>query len=100
MALKKASEYTLKKDDKAIGALLGIFNTLTEKADTRNWQTLPHSIYYARVPLPMGQTTVKLNLRGTAQQHAEQTFTYEIKQGQILFHTFSSLESSYPNYGY
>jgi uncharacterized protein len=100
VALKKASEYSLKKEDKTMGALLGIFNTLTEKADTRNWQTLPHSIYYARVPLPVGQTTVTLNLRGAPQQHAEQTFTYEIKKGQVLYHTFSSLESGYPNYGY
>ncbi len=100
VALKKASEYALKKDDKTMGALLGIFNTLTEKADTRNWQTLPHSIYYARVPLPIGQTSVTLNLWGAPQQHAEQSFTYEIKKGQVLYHTFSSLESGYPNYGY
>jgi uncharacterized protein len=100
VALKKASEYSLRKEDKTMGTLLGIFNTLTEKADTRNWQTLPHSIYYTRVPLPIGQTSVTLNLKGSPQQHAEQTFTYEVKKGQVLYHTFSSLESSYPNYGY
>jgi len=100
VALKKASEYALKKEDKNWGALLGIFNTLTEKADTRNWQTLPHSIYYARVPLQVGHTEVKLYLIGDQQQHAEKSFTYEVRKGQVLYHTFTSLESSYPNYGY
>jgi uncharacterized protein len=100
VALKKASEYSLRKEDKTMGALLGIFNTLTERADTRNWQTLPHSIYYARVPLSVGQTTITLNLKGSPQQHAEQAFTYDVKKGQVLYHTFSSLESGYPNYGY
>jgi uncharacterized protein len=100
VALKKASEYALKKEGRNMGALLGLFNTLTEKADTRNWQTLPHSVYYARIPLPVGETNVRLSLSGNANQHAEKNFTYNIKKGQVLYHTFSSLESGYPNYGY
>src|SRR5258708_5456238 len=51
VALKKLEEYEVKKKDRNVGALLSIVNTLTEKADTRNWQTLPHSIYYSRIPL-------------------------------------------------
>lgn len=98
VALKKAEEYSLKKADKGAGALLGLFNALTEKADTRNWQTLPHNISYARVPLPEGQSTVTFNLDGANEQHADRTFTYNVKKGQILFHTFSSLESGNPSY--
>ena len=100
VAIKKASEYALKKEDKTWGALLGIINTLTEKADTRNWQTLPHSIHYARVPLQVGQTEVRLYLTGDQRQQAEKSFTYEVRKGQVLFHTFTSLESDYPHYGY
>jgi uncharacterized protein len=99
VALKKVSEYSLKKENKSMGALLGLFNALTEKADTRNWQTLPHSIYYARVPLPVGQTTLTLTLQDRHQQETIQTYTYDVKNGQVLYHTFSSLESDYPNYG-
>lgn len=91
VALKKASEYTMKKEDKGMGALLGLFNAMTEKADTRNWQTLPHSIYYARVPLPEGQSKVSFNLDG--EQQADRTFTYQVNKGKMYFHTYTSLES-------
>ncbi|MFM7487459.1 MAG: hypothetical protein ACKO13_11140, partial [Cytophagales bacterium] len=96
VALKKASEYALKKDDRGAGALLGLFNAITEKADTRNWQTLPHSIYYARVPLPEGQSTVSFSLDGD--HHTDRRFTYQVKKGQMYFHTFTSLESRAPRY--
>lgn len=96
VALKKASEYALKKEDRGAAALLGLFNAITEKADTRNWQTLPHSIFYARVPLPEGQSTVSFSLDGD--HHTDRTFTYQLKKGQTVFHTFTSLESRGPRY--
>ncbi len=100
VALKKATEYEVKKEDKTLGSVLGMINALTEKADTRNWQTLPHSIYYARVPLAVGKNSVNFRLQSPSREATEQQFTYEAKKGQILFHTFSSLESGYPQYGY
>ena len=51
LGLKKATELKLAQENAALGAAATITNALTEKADTRNWQTLPHSIYYQRVPL-------------------------------------------------
>ena len=63
VALKKASEYSLRKENEDLGALLGAVNALTEKADTRNWQTLPHSIYYTRVVLPEGKHEAKLSAK-------------------------------------
>lgn len=98
VALKKAAEYQMKKEDRTLGSVLGMINAITEKADTRNWQTLPHSIYYARVPLVPGKNVVDLQLNGPAP--VQHQFTYEAKKGQMLFHTFSSLESGYPKYGY
>jgi hypothetical protein len=100
VALKKVAEYQVKQEDKTLGSVLGLINAITEKADTRNWQTLPHSIYYARVPLQTGQNKVTLHLSGPGGDSHSQEFNYEIKKGQVLFHTFSSLESGYPNYGY
>lgn len=97
LALKKSSEYVVKKDNKKFGALLGLFNTLTEKADTRNWQTLPHSIYYARIAMPSGQSTITLALSGSNARQDERSFTYDFKKGQTLYHTFSSLETTYGN---
>jgi len=99
VAIKKATEYQVKKEDRTLGSVLGIINAMTEKADTRNWQTLPNSIYYARVPLQSGKNVVNFHLE-SERESTDHQFTYEAKKGQILFHTFSSLESGYPQFGY
>ena len=100
VALKKVAEYQVKQEDKTLGSVLGMINAITEKADTRNWQTLPHSIYYSRISLNPGPNVVKLSLKGPRGDYSDHEFTYQANKGQILFHTFSSLESGYPNYGY
>lgn len=100
VALKKASEHQIKKDDKRLGALVGILNAITEKADTRNWQTLPHSISYARIPLKEGLSTLTFETTDEKGQKQSHPFTYDVKRGETLFHTFTSLESSYPPGGY
>lgn len=100
LALKKATEHQVRQEDKMLGSVLGMINAITEKADTRNWQTLPHSIYYSRIPLALGKNKVTLELNIVGGETHRNEFTYEAKPGQILFHTFSSLESGYPNYGY
>ena len=91
-ALKKATEYSIKKEDEGLAALIGVVNALTEKADTRNWQTLPHSIYYARVPLKEGQNNLRFSIAAGADV-ADYNFSYQASRGQTLFHTFSSLET-------
>jgi uncharacterized protein len=95
--MKKVAEQTLRKEDDRLGAVLGLVNALTEKADTRNWQTLPHSIYYSRIPLQEGKSEAKLSLNPNGSP-ITYNFTYQAKKGQTLFHTFSSLETSAPSY--
>jgi hypothetical protein len=96
VAMKKASEYTLRKENQEAGALLGIVNAFTEQADTRNWQSVPHTIYYTRMKLPEGNQEVKFTTKSMASGRADHsaTFHFDIKPGQTLFHTFSSLESA------
>ncbi len=93
LAIKKTAEKKVREESESWGAVLGAFNALTEKADTRNWQTIPHTIYYTRASLPVGQSTVKLQI-GTnpdiAQQHE---FTFDVRSGETVFHAFYSLES-------
>jgi uncharacterized protein len=48
----------------AIALGLQLFNFASEKADTRNWQSLPHTIYYARIPLQKGPNEVNLQING------------------------------------
>lgn len=92
-AVKKATEHSIRKEDETLGAVIGILNAITEKADTRNWQTLPHTIYYTRVPLKEGENRVKFGLEAGGEPVTYE-FTYRPARGQTLFHTFSSLESS------
>jgi hypothetical protein len=99
-ALKKATEYGIKKEDDRLGAVIGLVNAVTEKADTRNWQTLPHDISYARVPLVQGKNDVKFTLHAQDQKDANYSFSYQAEKGQTLFHTFSSLETTIAPYRY
>jgi len=67
---KNKTEEEKKKDRKekaqreALALGLQIFNFATEKADTRNWQSLPHTIYYTRIPLKKGENNISLQLNG------------------------------------
>lgn len=54
VALKQIVQYQAGKAHPGLGLAVGIFNFVTEDADTRNWQTLPHSIYYTRIRMPNG----------------------------------------------
>lgn len=63
LLLKKLAENEVKKKDKGWGGVFEAVNFFTEKADTRNWQSLPAAIYYARVNVKPGENhlTIKLN---------------------------------------
>ncbi|MEQ9591812.1 MAG: hypothetical protein RLN86_04405 [Cyclobacteriaceae bacterium] len=97
-AMKKVAEYQVRKENEALGSLFGIINAITEKADTRNWQTLPHSISYARVPLMLGNNDVTFTLKSSAQPNDRHEFAYVIDKPGVIFHTFTSLESRYEHY--
>lgn len=100
VAMKKVTEYEVRKSDKALGSVIGLINAITEKADTRNWQTLPHSIYYTRIPLAEGENSIQLSIKDGRGVSTEHDFSYQVKKGATIFHTFSSLESGYPNYNF
>ena len=67
-----------------IGFLVNVFNAVTEKADTRSWQSLPAQISYARVPLKEGENTIKYIINGV-----EKTFSIAAKNG-LQFHSIIS----------
>ena len=96
LVLKKVSEYSLRKEHETAGALLGIGNAITEQADNRNWQTLPHSIEYARITLPEGKHTVGLftSTNNTAVDGAKkESFVFEIRKNRTTIHSYQTLES-------
>jgi hypothetical protein len=96
LAVKEASEKAASSRDQWAGVIMNMMNVLTEAADTRNWQTLPHSIYYARIPLQVGTNSVTFEIKDREGRSRRQTFTYEVKKAQVHFHTYTSLESLHP----
>ena len=46
------------------GLVMNVFNTVSERADTRNWQSLPAFISYIRLPLQQGENTITVNYNG------------------------------------
>lgn len=61
---EKKKEEKKKNAQQAISLGLQLFNLASEKADTRNWQSLPASIYYARIPLVPGENKISLQVQG------------------------------------
>ncbi|MFT6867372.1 MAG: hypothetical protein ACJA08_002214 [Cyclobacteriaceae bacterium] len=95
VALKKAAESAVREESEGWGAVLGLINAFTEKADTRNWQTIPHSIYYSRIPLKVGENQIKLKTQNFKDGGSgTETFIFNVDQkGQTIFHSFQSLET-------
>lgn len=96
VALKKAAEKGIEKESEGMAVAVSFLNALTEKADTRNWQTLPHSIHYTRVPLEAGEQQITLELDASnANADEKRTFEYNVRQGETIFQAFYSLEYKY-----
>ncbi len=93
---EEKSEEERRKEDfrEGLSFLVGIVNTVTEKADTRNWQTLPHDIFYTRVPLDTGLNEVILQVSSNKFGAKDnRNFTFDVRKGETVFHTFHSLEA-------
>ncbi|WP_255501661.1 COG3014 family protein [Olivibacter sp. SDN3] len=103
LAVKKTAEYVLKesakgtgKDGKdnvlleSLGFGVQLYSLLSEKADTRNWQSLPNEIYYTRIPLKKGTNNIVLHL--IDQEGNEQADTITINgNGRLQFVSYPTL---------
>jgi hypothetical protein len=72
---EKRKEEKKKEEQSLIAMGLKIFNRLSEKADTRNWQSLPNSIFYARIPLKAGPNNISVNMLSANGQKQTKTIT-------------------------
>ena len=93
VGIKQGLKYAASKQNEWLGLAVSLTNAITEKADTRNWQTLPYSISYTRLPLSNGTNnlTLRLNARNGS-QHTEQ-FSIEGGGRKTRFHVFQSMDS-------
>ena len=98
VAIKQAAAYKIgeKNDSPALGAALSIAASATESADTRNWQTLPHSIYYVRVPLSAGKHELNFALQGIGGEHEDHEIEVDITPGETVIYPFYTLAASDP----
>lgn len=96
LALKQAAEMAAREKDENLGSVVSMLGAFTEKADTRNWQTLPHSIYYQKIPLNEGEH--KLELISSYSDGKQDTLSYQfsISKGISSFKSFHTLSSSPP----
>jgi hypothetical protein len=92
-ALKKAGEYALSKENKEAGALLGIANAIAEQADTRNWQTLPRTISYVRVPLKVGKNSVSVQSLASNSSIRNDTINLDALKGRKYLRSIRLISS-------
>jgi len=103
LAIKKAAEYTLKESakgsgkngkDNAILEGLGfgvqLYGLISEKADTRNWQSLPSQISYTRVPLKLGENKITIQLKSNDGNNLTDTINVQ-GNGTIKFLSYPTL---------
>ena len=88
-AEQRKKEEKEKNQREAVALGLQLLNFATEKADTRNWQSLPHSIFYVRVPLRDGINSLKLNMTGAGTR--EIVLKVSGRKGGMQMFTVSSL---------
>jgi hypothetical protein len=75
----------LRKENDALGSTLSVINAMSEQADTRNWQTLPNTINYTIINLPVG------NYQAIFQAEKDLLkFKFSIKENQTTFKVFQS----------
>jgi hypothetical protein len=98
LAVKKLAEIAArpkedaknKNEKEALAFAIQAFALVSEKADTRNWQSLPHTIYYSRVPLSPGTNLLKFNT-SVPGKAGEATDLAVEGNGSLQFRNLSSL---------
>ena len=91
LAVKKIAEYMVKGDgqnDLRDGIAFGmqLYSLFSEKADTRNWQTLPSTISYARIPLKKGKNEIQIKAINKSGGSDIQTININGTGGMTFYH--------------
>jgi uncharacterized protein len=92
LAIKKGIEHSIRQQDQTLGALAGLAGAVTEKADTRNWQTLPDEIHYLRLKADTGYQSFIVNWSGRGAYRTDTLRSY-IRSGSLHFLQSTAPES-------
>lgn len=91
LATKQSVEYVASKQNDWLGLAVGLVNAFTEKADTRNWQTLPYAISYTRVPLKSAENSLELRFISPKGQQAVEKMAVPGEKRKTEFRVYSTL---------
>lgn len=91
VAVKQGVRYAASKQNEWLGFAVGLANAMTEKADTRNWQTLPYSVSYARLPLSSAENRVTAELSASGGVPHTEPFVFPAHPGKTAFFVYTSL---------
>ena len=96
VALKQAAAAQVSKENEGLGSALSMLGSMTESADTRNWQTLPHSIYYTRLNVEPGKDThIKMRLTNVNGQVDEHEFKVKPHKGETTIFPINTMATTY-----
>lgn len=91
VAAKQGLQYAASKENQWLGLAVGLTNAFTEKADTRNWQTLPYSVSYARIPFSETENTVTLQFSAPKGAREAQKIMIPSNNKKTHFFVYSTL---------
>jgi hypothetical protein len=77
--LKYLAHRSAKKKADFLGDLVNLLNVVTERADTRSWETLPNQIFLVRMPLPAGTHDVTLSFLDEANRRVRTETLRDVK---------------------
>ena len=97
VALKQVAAAEVGKDNEGLGAALSVIGSMSESADTRNWQTLPHSIYYSRIQMEAGKHEIKMHLNTVDKTTFEHIIDVDLREGQTLIYPINTMASTFQN---
>jgi hypothetical protein len=84
--IKEFARVQAKKEDKALGALVNIFNVATERADTRSCLFFPKTIWMAQLELPPGKHDLEIVVRGVGGTEVERVpVTLDAPKNGVVF---------------
>lgn len=91
---KKAVAESLRQKDETLGLLADIVMQVSDRADLRNWTTLPQTIQVVRIPVPPGVYHMTLQGQGfgsEATADRREDVEVKVRPGQKIFYAWRSL---------
>ncbi len=91
VAVKQGIKQMASRKNEWLGFAVDIANALTERADTRNWQTLPYFISYARIPLNFADNQIEMILSGPRIQTVKEQINIPATNRSTRFFIYTTL---------